>query len=193
MPDPEDPKEAEDPARAFPRATAGAPNSALKDDAADPAEIRNLAPRLTADEQKKLAEACIKGHINDAESRAPRMKRARKWQRFYSSDMEPKNWPFQNCANVNAPLLAYAHQQIHGRLWDMLIPASGDLCHAKATIASAVDRALAAGTYFNAFLRNALKNYALSWYATISAVTRSGSSFRRQYYDPGERCRKSVV
>lgn len=92
-----------------------------------------------------------------------------------------------NCANVNAPLLSYSHQQILSRLWDMLLPASGDICHARATGVKDVERSMATEKYFNSFLRYELTDYALSWYETMNQVCRAGSAFRRQYYDPTEK------
>jgi len=153
----------------------------------DPPEIVNLITELTEDEQKDLAKAVEQGFEDDRESREPRMRRMRKAQKLVASDVDPKTTPFQNAANVNVPVLLNAMRQYSSRLWDMLVPSSGNLSHVNATAVKNVERAQATERYFNSFLRYELPDYALSWYDTIYGVCGPGSAFRRRCYDLREK------
>jgi hypothetical protein len=160
------------------------PNSGVRNEPVGEApEIVNLVEELNEDQRKDLAKQVEQGFEDDRASREPRMRRMRKAQKLFSSDMDPKSAPFMNAANVNVPVLLNARRQYSSRLWDMLVPASGDLAKVHVTSTKSVERASKTERYFNSFLRYDLPEYSLSWYDTIHQVVGPGSGFRRRYYD----------
>jgi hypothetical protein len=164
------------------------PNTGIPVEAqGDPPEIVNLVTELSEDELKDLAKAVEQGFEDDRTSREPRMRRMRKAQKLVASDLDPKTVPFQNAANVNVPVLLNALRQYSSRLWDMLVPGSGNISHVNATSVKNVERAQAAERYFNSFIKYELPVYALSWYQTIYQVCGPGSGFRRRCYDLREK------
>jgi len=65
----------------------------------------------------------------DCESDAPFLERVAEWNKLYDSVMEKKTFPFDKCSNVNLPVLQTTLLQIHGRVYDMINPAKGNIFH----------------------------------------------------------------
>lgn len=146
-------------------------------------ETVNLASMLDEDEQKRLALRVHQDYEEDVKSREKHMRRLRRWQKLYASLLDPKNWPFQRCANVNLTLLAQAVTQIAARLWDMFWPAKGNPLYTKPSNSQDVDRANRTEKYGNWFLRHDLPDYGLGLFESFHQCTLNGSAIRRVFRD----------
>src|SRR5688572_22342144 len=104
--------------------------------AAEPSVSVNLVDDYTDEERTSLAEMCLDDYDADVDSRATHMRSLKRWYELYAAVQKVKNWPFQNCANVNVPIETYAILQVHGRLFDQLVPAKGNIFSSQPTRAS---------------------------------------------------------
>lgn len=146
----------------------------------------NLVSLFQASERSKIASRVVDDFEEDVGSREEHMRRLRRWYELYASVMKVKSWPFQGAANVNIPILTYAILQVHGRLFDMLLPAKGDVYHAVPTRVSdqqAVDRAERTELFANWYLRENVPEYRMSYDATLWQLLIFGSTFRYFYWD----------
>ena len=146
----------------------------------------NLVSLFTDAERSKIARRCLDDYEDDVRGREPHMRMLRRWYELYASVTKTKDWPFQNCANVNIPLLAYSILQIHGRLYDALIPSKGDIFNTIPTRASDpedIDRAERTELYLNWYIRDRIPEFRPSYDATIWQLVAFGSCFRHSYWD----------
>jgi hypothetical protein len=153
---------------------------------AGPSEATNLVAMFTDEEQKKIAETVIRDYDADVKSREPRMKRLKEYQGLYASVMKVKNWPFQNCANINLPILVYPLLQIQGRLYDMVVPADGKFLYARPTGTNDMARAAIAEQFGNAYMRTEMPEMEQGMDDTMHQVCCYGSAFRRTYWNSYE-------
>lgn len=167
----------------------------LDDDPADPMspgkprESVNMVEYFRDDELAKMSARVLEDYDDDVESRSEHMKQLKRWYELYASVKRVKNWPFQNCANINEPLLTYSVLQVHGRLFDMLIPAKGNIFNSDPTRIdddSEVDRAERTETYFNWYLREKIPDFRMSMDDTLWQLVIFGSTFRHSYWDETE-------
>lgn len=163
-----------------------------KPDEADPTKPResvNMVEFFDASELAKMSSRVTDDFDDDVQSRTEHMRQLRRWYELYASVKRVKNWPFQNAANVNEPLLTYAILQVHGRLFDMLIPAKGNLFNSLPTRIddeAEVDRAERTEIYFNWYLRENVPDYRMSYDDTLWQLCIFGSTFRHSYWDETE-------
>ena len=146
----------------------------------------NLVSLFTDDERRKMSNRCLDDFKQDVESRANHMRMVRKWYELYAGVQKVKNWPFQNAANVNIPILTYAVLQVHGRLFDMLLPSKGDIYHSvptRTTDPEEVDRAERTELWVNWYIRENIPEYRPSYDATIWQLVIFGDCFRYWYWD----------
>lgn len=94
-----------------------------------PPESINLVEFLPKGEADRIAQRVVTDFTADVESGSKHMERLKRWAELYSSVMKAKTWPFDRAANVNVPLVEYTVLQIQGRLFDMILPAKGELFH----------------------------------------------------------------
>ena len=155
-------------------------------DPQQPKESINLLEAFTDSEVSKLSMRVIEDYDEDVKAREDHMRDLRRWYELYASLMRVKNWPFQGAANVNDPLLTYSILQVHGRLFDMLFPAKGNLYNSLPTRESdpqEVDRAERTELFFNWYLREKVPEYRMSYDATLWQLIIFGSVFRYAYWD----------
>lgn len=146
----------------------------------------NLVSIFRDDEVKKIARICLDDYEADVEARAGHMKMLRRWYELYASITKAKDWPFQSAANVNIPLLLYTIWQVHGRLYDMLIPSKGDIFSTvptRAGDAEDVDRAQRTELFVNWYVRERIPEFRSSYDSTIWQLVLFGSTFRHSYWD----------
>lgn len=156
---------------------------------APPSESINLLEKLTGEEQAKISARVIDDYDEDVKSRESHMRMVRRWYELYAGVLKVKNWPFQGCANVNVPLLTYAVLQVHGRLFDMLLPAKGNIYSSQPTRVTdeqEVDRATRTEIFVNWYIREKIPEYRMSYDATFWQTLIFGSAFRYFWWDSSE-------
>jgi len=151
-----------------------------------PSEITNLVTLYSDEEQKKLAAQVCRDYDGDVKSREPRMRKIKEYYGLYASVMKAKNFPFQNAANVNLPVLTYPMLQVQGRLFDMIWPANGKVLYAAPTSLDDIERANTAETFANAYIRDRMPEMAQGLDDTLHQVCINGSAFRRTYWNATE-------
>lgn len=154
-----------------------------------PAAVVNLCEVFRTDEQSKIAAQALDEYDEDLKGREEHMRRLKRWYELYAGVLKIKNWPYQNCSNVNVPLLTYSVLQVHGRLFDMLLPAKGNIYNSvptRATDPSEVDRAERTELFVNWYIREMIPEYRMSYDATFWQLLIFGSAFRYFYWDETE-------
>lgn len=151
-----------------------------------PSEATNLATLFSEDEQKKIAATVCMDYDADVKSREERMRRIKEFYGLYASVMKPKNFPFQNAANINLPILTYPMLQVQGRLFDMIWPSNGKILYAAPTSLDDVARANTAETFANAYIRQKMPGMSQGIDDTLHQVCIAGSAFRRTYWNAYE-------
>lgn len=156
---------------------------------AAPAETVNLVGVFVEDEIKKIALHTIDDYDTDKESNTEHIKGFKRAYELYASVMQQKDWPFQGSANINDPLLTYSVLQVHGRLFDMLMPAKGNLWNSLPTRQEdqEIDRAERTEIFMNWYTRAKITDYRNSYDATIWQSILFGSTFRNTYWDVTEK------
>lgn len=157
--------------------------------AEQPSVAVNVVDLYTDEERSSLAEMCLDDYDEDVDSRSTHMRSLKRWYELYAAVQKVKNWPFQNCANVNIPIETYAVLQVHGRLFDMLVPAKGNIFSSQPTRSSdpmEVDRAERTELFVNWYLKEKVPEYRMSYDATLWQVIIFGSCFRYNYWDVTE-------
>jgi hypothetical protein len=148
-----------------------------------PSEAVNLVEMFTEEERKRIAEVVCRDYDADVKSREPRMKRLKEYQGLYASVMKAKNFPFQNAANINLPILVYPMLQVQGRLYDMVVPADGKFLYARPTGTNDMARAAIAEQFANAYMRTEMPEMEQGMDDTMHQVCCYGSAFRRTYWN----------
>jgi len=153
------------------------------DPAEQPQEAVNVVKYFSKAEQKKIAARCCDDYDVDVRSRSKHMRRLEAWQKLYSSVLGPKSRPFQNCANVNLPMLAYVVLQIHARLFDMLLPARGTWFYSVPTGEEDVHRAEITEKFTNHYLQREMPDYSFNTHDLLWQFVINGSAFERIIWD----------
>lgn len=159
-------------------------------DPAAPVETVNLVGVFTEEEVKKIGQHTIDDYETDKESNVEHIKSFKRIYELYASVMRQKDWPFQGSANINDPILTYVSLQVHGRLYDMLMPAKGNLWNSLPTRANddtETDRAERTEIFMNWYARSKIPDYRNSYDATIWQTVLFGSTFRNTYWDITEK------
>lgn len=147
-----------------------------------PAEVVNLVEFLSAEDQTAVAMRVCDDFDADTDSCAKHMSRLKRWDELYSSVMQAKTWPFDRAANVNVPVVNYTVLQIHGRLFDMILPAKGELFHSmpQQNIPDELDRANRTELYLNFLARHEIPGFTQIYDELLFQMCIYGSAF--MYY-----------
>lgn len=170
------------------RSVVGVGEPQVEEDEPQAEELVNIVELLTKEESKKLASQVKLRFDGDTESRAPYMRRCRKWKKMYHLVRDPKSFPFHGCANIGSPLLATVVLQIHARLFDMVWPADGMIFQSKPSTADQeeVDRAWRTEVFGNHYLRVDMPDYEVGLDDSLWQMVVFGSAFRFRAWDPVE-------
>lgn len=166
------------------------PDAPAHEDPGQPKESVNLLDALNDDEVAKMLLRAMEKYESDVESRTEHMENLRHYYELYASVLKPKSSPFQGCANVNDPTLTYVLLQVHGRLFDMILPSKGNLFNSLPTRSGdsqELDRAERTELFLNWYLREKVPELRMSYDATLWQLTIFGSTFRRAYWDGQQR------
>ena len=150
-------------------------------------EKSNLAAFFTEDELKAIGAKVLQRYTRDVSSRAERMKKLKLLQKMYALITEPKNFPFQNAANIKTPALTGPELQIQARLYDMIWPANGKLFYAIPSTGADAPTAHVAEQFANSYVRYKMPYMAQGLDDTLHQMCLYGSAFRRTYWDAYER------
>ena len=135
---------------------------------------------------KKISGTVLSDYDADVKSRSRRMKRIKDFQELYASIMKPKNFPFQNAANVNIPFVTYPSMLVQARLYDMVVPANGKILLCSPTNLGDVERASVTEKFANSYIRHKMPEFATSMDSTLMQLVINGSAFRRTYWNDYE-------
>lgn len=166
------------------------PDAPAHEDPGQPKESVNLLDVLDDGEVGKMQLRAMEDYEAAVESRQEHMRDLRRWYELYASVIKAKSWPFQGAANVNEPLLTYSVLQVHGRLFDMILPSKGNLFNSLPTRAAdsqELDRAERTELFLNWYLREKVPELRMSYDATLWQLIIFGSTFRRSYWDESQR------
>lgn len=154
--------------------TPGAPNESI-----------DLTSYFTKDERKKVSDRACDDFDADVESRDKHMRRQKRWFELYASVMKAKTWPFDRAANVNVPLATYTTLQIQGRLFDMILPAKGNIFHSMPTDAAPdeIDRADRTEKFLNYNARHEIDGFVQVYDECLFQMAICGSAFRYDEWD----------
>lgn len=151
-----------------------------------PSEAVNLYSIFKESELTNMSTKCLDDYESDVRSRAPRMKKHKEYTELYASLQKVKSFPFNNCANVNLPVLTGPCLQVHARLFDMVWPASGKIIYSSPTNLNDAFRAQTTETFGNSYIRHRMPEMGTGLDDTMAQVVIYGSAFRRTYWNTYE-------
>lgn len=149
----------------------------------DAPEAVNLCELFKPEELKNMSGKCLDDYRSDVKSREPRMRKIREFTDLYASQMRPKSFPFNNCANVSLPTLTGPWLQVHARLFDMVWPANGKVIISCPTNLGDKFRADTTEKFANSYIRHKMPEMGVGLDDTMSQVVGYGSAFRRTYWN----------
>lgn len=144
-----------------------------------PPEVVNLAEYLDDEKREQIAARVLRDYDADVDSSSKHMARMRRNAELYASVMPPKVWPFDRAANVNVPIVTYTVLQIQGRLYDMSLPAKGELFHSLPVNQTdeELDRANRTELYLNYLCRHEIPGFAQIYDELLFQMCMYGSAF----------------
>jgi hypothetical protein len=153
-----------------------------------PPEVVNLVEFLDEDERNRIAQRVCRDYDADVESSSKHMARMRRWAELYASVMMAKTWPFDRAANVNVPLVTYTVLQIQGRLFDMILPAKGELFHSLPVNQTndELDRANRTELYLNFLARHEIPGFTQIYDELLFQMAMYGSAFMTYSWNEDE-------
>lgn len=165
----------------------------------DQAEQLNLVPAMMEDEVgagwlKQTASRVLDLIKSDIESCTDHMDRVANQVRLFAGRRNPKNFPFEDSANVHLPILCEAILRNQGRMADMIIPPSGEFFHVKPTGFSDTTRATIVEEHLNWQTRREMKDWRVGIDNTQMQSLMRGSAFRKVYRDVanGKNCAEYI-
>lgn len=157
---------------------------------AGPPEADNLVEFLSEAQQHAISTRVHTDFYADIDSRSKHMARLKRWDELYSSVMRAKTWPFDKAANVNIPMLNTGVLQIQGRLYDMILPAKGELFHSMPMDQrpDELDRANRTEMYLNFLARHEIPGFTQIYDELLFQMCIYGSAFMSYMWSETEGC-----
>ena len=159
-----------------------------------PTESINLIPVLEEQKGKdwtngllsKMSSECIANYNNDLASRAEWEKIATRSLKLFTSNVDPKNFPWKNCSNINLPFITIACLQFHARAYDALINPRGTV---GVTYTGMEDKEKAdrVRRYMDYQILYQMKEFEEGMDKTLLSLPIVGCNFRKTYYDAVKR------
>lgn len=163
------------------------------------AEQLNLVPAMVEDDVggpwlRQVGSRWLDIIHADIESSREHMDRVANQVRLFAGRRTPKNFPFEDAANIHLPILCEAILRNQGRMSDMIIPPSGEFFHVKPTGFSDKTRATVVEEHMNWQTRREMKDWRVGIDNTQMQGLMRGSAFRKVYRDTatGKNCAKYI-
>lgn len=166
------------------------PTDAPAAEPSGPPEAVNLVEFLSKEQQQAISMRVHTDFYADIDSRSKHMARLKRWDELYSSVMKAKTWPFDKAANVNIPMLNTGVLQIQGRLYDMILPAKGELFHSMPLhqMPEELDRANRTEMYLNFLARHEIPGFTQIYDELLFQMCIYGSAFMSYMWNEAENC-----
>lgn len=148
-----------------------------------PIETINLVDSMPPEWLEKTGQEVYRLWKMDDDSRADYMKRRANQHKLFCGTLPPKSWPFDNCANPHDPIIAKAILRLQARIFDQLIPAKGDIFHAKPTGIDDEPRAKRIEKHMNWQVRREIIDWRLAKDKMLMQLLLGGSAFVHVYRD----------
>ena len=157
----------------------------------DATEQLNLVPAMIDDEiagpwLKSTASRVLDLIKADIDSSKDHMDRVANQVRLFAGRRLPKDFPFEDCANVHLPILCEGILKDQGRMMDMILPPSGEFFHVKPTGFGDKERAIVVEEHLNWQTRREQKDWRVSISNTHMQRLTRGSAFRKVYRKASE-------
>lgn len=142
----------------------------------------NLAENLDEDILEEMGRVVVDDYKNDLGSRSGLDSRLKIWFRLFSGLTEPKNHPWENCSNVNIPILSIACHQSHSRSYDALLPPK-EIAKCVPLDGRAVDIATRRQKFLNWQLIKQMPEWKKDMDIMLLILPIYGSGVKKTYYD----------
>lgn len=138
---------------------------------------------LTGEEiLKQIGQVTVDEFGIDDESRSTWKENTAEQVKLFTSFMEKKTFPWDNCSNVNLPLLTYSSLQFHARAYEALFPPKS-VVQCIATGDEDEERAERVAKYMNYQLYYKDEYYEDGMDTSLIQLPLYGSVFRKTYFD----------
>ena len=150
--------------------------------------LPNLAKDLNKNDEgketlNKIGNTVVDDYKNDLGSRSELDKRLKIWYRLFSGLVEPKNHPWDGCANINLPTVSIACHQSHSRSFDALLPPK-EIAKCESKDGTAVNVAKRRQTYLNWQLTDGMPEWIRDQDRLLLILAIYGTGVKKSYYDP---------
>lgn len=152
-----------------------------------PIEALNLLPLLLEKKKEwcqKVASDVVAYAKDDEESRADFMNRYANQQKLFAGLVKDLGYPAQGSKAPHIAIMCKALLHLWARVWDQVVPAKGDIVHAKGLGPRDLDRAMRVEKHMNWQLRHQMPDWGTSQMFSILAWLIAGSTFRYYRWDP---------
>jgi chaperonin GroES len=165
-------------------------------DTNDPIEdssfLKNIAADIDAEELKKIGNTVVEDYKTDVASRSVWEDRIKNWYTLFAGLVEQKNKPWENCSNVNIPIMSTACLQFQAREYEALLPPK-EIAKFYATDGAAVDEAARCQKFLNWQLTEQMEEWEEDMDVTLLMLPIFGVSVKKTYFDATLKRPVSVV
>lgn len=152
----------------------------------------NLAVKMDEEERRELAIKVVEEYDMDVRSRSGWDERRANWMKLFSGQRDPKNFPWPNCSNTHAPLLAVACLQFQARAAEALMPPKGIMIAVPMdTIAE--DAAERVSKHMNWQLYHQMTEWFENMDLALLMLPINGSVYKKTWYDSIKKRNMSVT
>jgi chaperonin GroES len=148
-----------------------------------PFKTKNLVEHVEKEELRKIGDQVVMDYDRDYKSSEQWREQRARWLKLFMQHVDPKNFPWENAANIPVPTLTTAIVQFQARAYEALMPAK-DKIRIDYTGSEDVKRAERVQKHMNYQLNYDMEDYEEDWDISLFQLAVNGSIFRKVYYDP---------
>lgn len=142
----------------------------------------DFASNFSEEELKKLGQNVKRDYENDLSGRADWDEARSNWLKLYSMYTEPKDFPWEGCANVLIPTLSTAVIQFQARARKALLGRK-QIVHAKYQDAAFKEASVRISKFMNHQLQNQLEDWIDDMDRLLIQLALFGNAFKKTYWD----------
>lgn len=144
--------------------------------------IQNLASILPEEVLKKIGRVVVEDYKEDKQSQSEWDKMVVKWHKLFSANLDPKDFPWKNCSNVNIPIISTACFQSQARSYEALLP-SKEIAKCYSTDGKTIEAAERAQKCLNWQLSDNMDEWKEDMDVLLLLLPKCGSGVKKTYFD----------
>jgi chaperonin GroES len=150
----------------------------------NPDSGKNLVKDIDKKTLETIGRTVVEEYDEDVRSRSEWEKNRSNYLKLFTGFRDPKNSPWEGASNVHVPLMGIASLQFHARVYDSIIPSSGEIAKTYATDGKAVEQAERVAKHMNWQLRYEMEEWEEDMDKLLLQLPINGVGYKKTYYDP---------